>query len=1633
MSVDALRDHFLRTKKNELTACENSRKRKLRELYAVSTDLGPDQWISLQFDAPYPPGELRFLSDNDITKGHYFQESTLPVPAKWAKLSIHKSPGPSTRFSRSPAARSPQPRPATLQDAVPSPATLLPKDIVADQTPTQQLSRHEVDAAQNAEQISSQDSLESLVPTVQNQANARTAEQSAASPGVDPRSAVAPTSEDVAVLPDTVDVQPPSNDTPPRPKIIHLPPKEAQERHLQEIEQGQENARARERKEDGKLLATSTSATMDDMPSSPSSTAGPFSVNTPMPNQHSPDTSPEGDNPTDAVSLRTPVSMGATKQEQSEKEEHDRVQEIQQDIARQEARGESATTADAQLRFEEQQAMQQTRDGTELASSGMQSSSSDGKLTDKASTLVKDVIAADREDKGTIADAEFTKAQPLPMRDDSGRNAEEQDDINKRDNTLRADASANDMQAHQESAPKTTSPSRPSPIDTSLIDVPMPDVISSPNFDNEETTSQKRPLPTPSQAAPERSTTRLSSGAIRHKSVSEILGETPKLSSPSIDKTPTVPNFTEQPLTSSPTTAVPLTPSVLATLSNNQMRTGDRKHKGRSKPSAIVFKKPENVASVAIHGDYSELAGVSKDDRKDYYQTMFVSQAFSPPRAQHLSEVLASASKVLTTSNRYTEVREHLDNRILKRVYQLQNANKWSLRQLERAPEPSRPPTHLDHLLREMKWMRTDFKEERKWKITTARNLVHWCAEWVAADTDRRFDLQVKVKTPPHKCESGGHVLSQASGTSSEPNKSHNNPRESSVAIDGDFDSEDVHRESSIQSTVAPAAVFSLGLDDCIFSMPETEMGSKLISELPTFQRLLDAPFAKSFHLSLQTSILPVSKYVHGRVIAMSTAFPRKRSRYDYEPEDESAHVGSKHRKLRDATGGSIASTGLLPEKTDVALFYSENKGLRDRLHAGHAFRPPSEFPMPATSFYENRASSQWLWDEDQKLRALVKDYTYNWSLISEALSMSNLYTASPERRTPWECFERWVQLEGLPAEMSKMQYFRTYQSRLEAAQRTVTAHQQAQQQLLAQQGNAAGVQTPLRRRTTVPIRVERRRGGKYLSIMEAMRKLARKREALAHKQQEAAKAAALRKHHEAPPPKAGVHTPQEFSNLKHEQEVKLQKRQELYRQQIAASQRQAALQQRAAQQGNAQQSLPNGVGPQQRTNSNPNGSATNLAPPPNPHTQQAMSMQRQQMLQQGMQNNMPNGNLGVPNMGMQGMPQAPMQMHMQGHQRIPSHQSPDNMRALLARQSQQNTYQNPNPNSSQYQMQQNNPTQLAAAHMMPANSGLQNQQMLAAAMHNANQNLNVNGSPANGIVNPADNSGSPPRNRSMNPSPQQPQTLSSGHVPAINDLTQKLKNQNPNMSDQEASRLAMEQLKEKMASQKFQQQRQNALNAAVGASGANFAHQQAQQALQSSQNQAAAQQHQQHQHQQGQQMQNAHAHAQNTTNGMTWSSPSQSHPQPHGHGHAHLTPASSSQGGPSATSPPLTHPSPHLQPANLNTYQQQLSAQLNTQQQRTLLLQQQQQQQQQRGMHSGSPANVGGAAVMGTPMSGMPGMGGMAGLGGMGSPAPMGMGSPAPMVAGGGGMLRPPSAGAGAAGSRSATPMQRPGTAGAE
>ena len=391
--------------------------------------------------------------------------------------------------------------------------------------------------------------------------------------------------------------------------------------------------------------------------------------------------------------------------------------------------------------------------------------------------------------------------------------------------------------------------------------------------------------------------------------------------------------------------------------------------------------------------------------------------------------------------------------------------------------------------------MRTDFREERKLRAVVLRNLAHWCADFVAASLDARKALKVPFKLPyggddevPEKVEMRDNALT---GTCEEvPDLSPSGPNET-----------DSERSSEDGGSHLPSTIGAVPFDQVLFELDDSAITESFLHELPSYQ-----PKTRKSDQPTHRTTLPVSKLLTAKLVSQSRGPPRKRSRYEYEEEDsDPATERNKRRESEGPFSGTPTRRSprleLPPDEIDLALFMPENKHVRDRLHASHAFRPPSEFGMPSTSFFESRSSSQWRWDEDQRLRSLVKEYSYNWSLISSELVMTSLFTAQTERRTPWECFERWVQLEGLPAEMSKTQYFRTYQARLEAAARTVAAQHQQQQ---AQQAQTPGQGLlPQRRRTTQPYRVERRRSGRYLAIIDGMRKLARRRESNLHKQQE--------------------------------------------------------------------------------------------------------------------------------------------------------------------------------------------------------------------------------------------------------------------------------------------------------------------------------------------------------------------------------------------------------------------------------------------------------------------------------------------------------------------------------------------------
>ncbi|KAF9532304.1 hypothetical protein CPB83DRAFT_807585 [Crepidotus variabilis] len=99
--------------------------------------------------------------------------------------------------------------------------------------------------------------------------------------------------------------------------------------------------------------------------------------------------------------------------------------------------------------------------------------------------------------------------------------------------------------------------------------------------------------------------------------------------------------------------------------------------------------------------------------------------------ANPLWRKVARATKTLSTREWSVAMAELRLVRTVERIESLKNDGRWSFRQ----PKKQRgvgglTKSHWDYLLEEMKWMRTDFREERRWKLALAYNLSTAVLEW---------------------------------------------------------------------------------------------------------------------------------------------------------------------------------------------------------------------------------------------------------------------------------------------------------------------------------------------------------------------------------------------------------------------------------------------------------------------------------------------------------------------------------------------------------------------------------------------------------------------------------------------------------------------------------------------------------------------------------------------------------------------------------------------------------------------------------------------------------------------------------------------------------------------------------------
>ena len=908
------------------------------------------------------------------------------------------------------------------------------------------------------------------------------------SPGADPRKVLPINADDIASLSRNEALE--QSDPHHKAATVQLPPQEVQEAKSQERKQ------ARQQSSHLSIHLPPRDTSHLEPASSPSSTVGAHSATTPIHHEASTDTSPENDNSRyDAErlehkgeSVRTPPELRPSPEEIARKEQHDRIQQAQIEVSRREILGEDIEMEDAQPGVNSVD-VKETSDTLKEGDT----------VTHEAAEVVEDVIMNKAETASTMA---------------TGR-------------SVSTPATGEGTNQLSQEVPDSEADALSPIVDVRDVDSASGQNARSGPSDAAAVSQEKQVLTatTPPTAAPGRMVTRVSSGALRQKPVSEILGQIPPPNADGSSGLNDTKDFYNPESVSAKSRQSIQSPRV-------RTHVEKAKDKKRSKLATVTF--PSAARSKTKTAKESNALVPSSVAKDDYFTDLFIVNAMAEKRGTaSLENLIGSAHKTITTSNAFVPITEHQTLKVLKRIYNLQSSHKWSLRQPRRAPEPVRPTTHWDVLLQEAKWMRTDFREEKKWKLAAAKNLASACAEWVN-DKENRSVLQIKTRIPepkPNTTEVDDVDMLDDMGEGDDK----------PALVDGSLVNEfDEEPQLSLLETVSPAAIFALQDDDIVFGLRHSPTSQKLLEELPMYGMPLTVPQSDLPTSELDPDrfwkrpALPLSKFVDGRMELKYAPPPRKRSRFDYEDEDDD----------EDSVifGESQGKEPILePESTEVALFNPDHKHIRDRIHSSHQFRPPSEFAMPQQSFFECRTSSQWTWTEDDDLKGYVKQYSYNWSLIASLLASKSLFTSGAERRTPWECFERWIHLEGLPADMQKTHYFRTYTNRIDTANRIVML--QTVQPPPQPAINGQIQQPPPRKRPTTSVRVDRRRNQKHLTIVDAMRKLAKKRETSVQKQQHAAGMAAMRKANEAPAVRGQVHTPQDFSKLKADREEQMKER----------------------------------------------------------------------------------------------------------------------------------------------------------------------------------------------------------------------------------------------------------------------------------------------------------------------------------------------------------------------------------------------------------------------------------------------------------------------------------------------------------
>ncbi|CEP60675.1 Eaf1p LALA0_S01e16402g [Lachancea lanzarotensis] len=439
-----------------------------------------------------------------------------------------------------------------------------------------------------------------------------------------------------------------------------------------------------------------------------------------------------------------------------------------------------------------------------------------------------------------------------------------------------------------------------------------------------------------------------------------------------------------------------------------------------------------------------------------------------------LVKLIPTAHKALTSEIMNTALNECRIAVVSSRIEELRRQGLWSLRQPKKFLDPWEKTkdieSHRGHLLREAKWMYYDFHEHTKYKravcLTIAQGVMDF---WT-------YGRVCCVKKAPIKHL--GPILSETENEKELSQSSeHRIEQESSESEKASTDERNFNLTADTTEIADTANTIDIAL---LLKRPDPLDEIKAL-ELPHTDENLYArekrtksPF--KLHVSMDEFNFVEKKVIDNLrpVLGVSEADDEKTpvDRLPFEPISKATVL------LDEECFSKLVERQIIDEEPSLVPF-SKRRGMFYGNRRSHYLRPPI---APSLRYLKYRTPTIWLPQDDQELVRNINTYAYNWDLISAHMSSrpTRSYCSNIERRTPWQCFERFIQLN------EKFQFIDMKGPRAHNAQIwLIEAHKLQQQQKRRISPLGIGEESIQRGHRRL----------RWASMFEAMRKCIKKRE----------------------------------------------------------------------------------------------------------------------------------------------------------------------------------------------------------------------------------------------------------------------------------------------------------------------------------------------------------------------------------------------------------------------------------------------------------------------------------------------------------------------------------------------------------